>query len=186
MNITALVRSLVSAGATPEIILAAIESQEEDACKRRQSARQRQISYRNKKESLNNNDHVTVTTCDSAVTNSDNSSPLVPPSNGFPNPSFTPPYNPPSSEGGAQDAPSPTPPELKIKKKANRITDNWVLPTEWGRWAMNDEGLSYDEVIRQEDKFRDFWLAKAGKDACKQDWQATWRNWIRRTKEGFK
>lgn len=36
------------------------------------------------------------------------------------------------------------------------------------------------EVDRQAIRFRDFWIAKAGKDAAKQDWQATWRNWIRR------
>lgn len=74
----------------------------------------------------------------------------------------------------------------KKKIKATRLPEDWVLPTEWGLWAMQEEMLTRDEVIRQEDKFRDFWLAKAGKDACKQDWQATWRNWIRRTKEGFK
>ena len=30
--------------------------------------------------------------------------------------------------------------------------------------------------------FADFWHAKAGKDACKLDWLATWRNWIRNQK----
>ena len=28
-------------------------------------------------------------------------------------------------------------------------------------------------------KFADFWHAKAGKDAAKLDWCATWRNWCR-------
>ena len=28
-------------------------------------------------------------------------------------------------------------------------------------------------------KFHDFWAAKGGKDGCKLDWQATWRNWSR-------
>lgn len=28
-------------------------------------------------------------------------------------------------------------------------------------------------------KFTDYWLAKAGRDAVKLDWEATWRNWIR-------
>jgi len=33
--------------------------------------------------------------------------------------------------------------------------------------------------------FRDYWIAKAGKDGVKLDWLATWRNWIRneRTKQ---
>ncbi|MCA1440457.1 hypothetical protein I6F07_09570 [Ensifer sp. IC4062] len=29
------------------------------------------------------------------------------------------------------------------------------------------------------EKFRDYWCAKAGREATKLDWQATWRNWIR-------
>jgi hypothetical protein len=29
------------------------------------------------------------------------------------------------------------------------------------------------------EKFRDYWAAKAGKDACKVNWNATWRNWVR-------
>lgn len=29
------------------------------------------------------------------------------------------------------------------------------------------------------DKFRDYWVAKTGKDATKHDWLATWRNWCR-------
>lgn len=28
--------------------------------------------------------------------------------------------------------------------------------------------------------FRDYWMAKAGKDAAKLDWQATWRQWVRK------
>ena len=30
------------------------------------------------------------------------------------------------------------------------------------------------------DQFRDYWIAKSGKDATKADWSATWRNWVRR------
>jgi hypothetical protein len=30
--------------------------------------------------------------------------------------------------------------------------------------------------------FRDHWLSKAGKDARKVDWSATWRNWCREDK----
>jgi hypothetical protein len=32
-------------------------------------------------------------------------------------------------------------------------------------------------------KFVDYWIAKSGKDAVKLDWDATWRNWIRRAGE---
>lgn len=29
------------------------------------------------------------------------------------------------------------------------------------------------------DSFRDYWVAKPGKDGVKLDWLATWRNWVR-------
>lgn len=32
-------------------------------------------------------------------------------------------------------------------------------------------------------KFRDYWQARAGKEGVKLDWQATWRNWVRRSIE---
>jgi len=40
-------------------------------------------------------------------------------------------------------------------------------------------GLSASQAQNESAKFRDYWSAKAGKDAAKLDWPATWRNWIR-------
>ncbi|WP_208438210.1 DUF1376 domain-containing protein [Bartonella taylorii] len=42
------------------------------------------------------------------------------------------------------------------------------------------EGLPPERVKVEIAKFRDYWTAKSGKDATKIDWQATWRNWIRK------
>ncbi|UTO29094.1 YdaU family protein [Bartonella harrusi] len=42
------------------------------------------------------------------------------------------------------------------------------------------EGLPPERVKVEIAKFRDYWKAKTGKDATKTDWQATWRNWVRR------
>lgn len=194
MSATLIAKALASTGATADQIAAAIEAYEtpiiERQAQKRENARQRQIRLREKKESFNNNCHITHYTRDSAlqgVTVRDTPSPLVPPSNGFPTPlPITPPYNPPSLEVSARDALPTTPKELKKSKRAERLSKEWVLPTEWGKWAMDEEGLTYEEVIRQEDIFRDHWFAKPGGDACKSDWQATWRNWIRRSKVGFK
>lgn len=33
--------------------------------------------------------------------------------------------------------------------------------------------------------FADHWRAKPGRDGCKVDWLATWRNWCRRESSGF-
>ncbi|EJF83595.1 DUF1376 domain-containing protein [Bartonella rattimassiliensis] len=48
------------------------------------------------------------------------------------------------------------------------------------------EGLPPERVKVEIAKFRDFWNAKAGKDASKRDWQATWRNWVRNSKDNPK
>ena len=39
------------------------------------------------------------------------------------------------------------------------------------------------DLRAEHDKFTDYWIAKAGKDARKVNWNATWRSWIRRTAE---
>lgn len=67
------------------------------------------------------------------------------------------------------------------RKRATRLPETWVLPLEWGQWAVK-EGWP-ETVIRSEaDKFRDYWIGKSGKDATKADWSATWRNWMRNCK----
>lgn len=78
-------------------------------------------------------------------------------------------------------------PELKREAKASpkkaplgsRLGEDWFLPRAWGEWAMA-EGVS-QEIIRSEaDRFKDYWISVAGAKGRKADWQATWRNWIRK------
>jgi hypothetical protein len=42
------------------------------------------------------------------------------------------------------------------------------------------EGLSADQVAREADRFRDYWRGQPGQRGVKLDWQATWKNWIRK------
>jgi hypothetical protein len=51
------------------------------------------------------------------------------------------------------------------------------LPDEWSQWAARECGLSPPQVRETAECFADYWHAKAGSDACKRDWFATWRNW---------
>jgi uncharacterized protein YdaU (DUF1376 family) len=72
----------------------------------------------------------------------------------------------------------------KIKEeksqRGSRLANDWVLPVEWANWAKNERPeLDTKQVFEQ---FKDYWCAKAGKDAIKLDWTATWRNWVRNTK----
>ena len=69
------------------------------------------------------------------------------------------------------------------KKRGSRLPDDWRLPKSWGEWSMKEFPAWSAETVRAEaDKFKDFWIAKAGKDGAKLNWEATWRNWCRNAK----
>lgn len=64
--------------------------------------------------------------------------------------------------------------------RGSRLPKDWALPDEWRAWA---EGERPDlDPNKTADRFKDFWIAKAGKDGVKLDWSATWRNWCRSEK----
>ena len=64
-----------------------------------------------------------------------------------------------------------------------RLPTTWVLPVSWGLEAQRlCPGLTVERIREIADEFRDYWVALPGTKACKLDWEATWRNWVR--KEG--
>ncbi|WP_375613676.1 YdaU family protein [Bartonella sp. AP153HLJHH] len=76
-----------------------------------------------------------------------------------------------------------------VPKKAKRAKANrgCRLPTDFEPdydFAIA-EGLPPERVKVEIAKFRDYWRSKAGANATKIDWQATWRNWVRRAIEGL-
>lgn len=69
--------------------------------------------------------------------------------------------------------------------RGSRLPADWRLPSEWGEWAMQEKpGWTTDDVRRCADMFCDYWHSASGKTATKADWQATWRNWVRREQGG--
>ena len=74
---------------------------------------------------------------------------------------------------------APTRKTRSTVSKATRLPGDWIPPGDWIAWATA-EGMALDRVWREVEVFRDYWTAKSGQDATKADWQATWRNWIRR------
>jgi uncharacterized protein YdaU (DUF1376 family) len=62
--------------------------------------------------------------------------------------------------------------------RGNRIAPNWA-PTITDYAFASSEGMTREDINREADKFRDYWAAKSGREACKLDWSATWRNWVR-------
>lgn len=67
------------------------------------------------------------------------------------------------------------------RKRATRIPDGY-MPSPDLIETMRAECPKVD-LEAEHRKFVDYWRAKSGKDATKLDWDATWRNWVRRAKE---
>jgi len=61
-------------------------------------------------------------------------------------------------------------------KRAHRLPDGWE-PSESDIAFAEGERVNWR---REAASFRDYWHSKAGRDATKTDWSATWRNWVRR------
>lgn len=66
------------------------------------------------------------------------------------------------------------------KSRAARLPKDWQPTDELLRWA--EDARPDVDAKTEAEKFRDYWHAKAGRDACKADWPATWRNWIRNSR----
>lgn len=68
--------------------------------------------------------------------------------------------------------------------KGSRLPADWQLPKAWGEWALQEAPTWAPEQVRKvAERFRDYWIAKPGREGFKADWLATWRNWVRREAE---
>ncbi len=88
--------------------------------------------------------------------------------------------SPPSLRSGYPPCADEGPPS-KPDKRGTR------LPADW---QPGETGMSYalchlrpDKISDEIEKFRNYWCAKAGRDATKLDWNATWRNWVLTAKQ---
>lgn len=74
-------------------------------------------------------------------------------------------------------------PKEQKREQATRSPTGSRLPPDWkpsedeSSWARKERPDL--DIAKQADRFRDYWIAKTGKEATKLDWTATWRNWIR-------
>jgi uncharacterized protein YdaU (DUF1376 family) len=108
-------------------------------------------------------------------------------------------YNENNNEGKAnglfsvnpnESIPEPEPELLKKEdtkvsskeKRGTRISDDWQPSQDDYNQALQ-LGLTTEQVDNEANKFRDYWIAKAGSGAVKLNWSATWRNWCRSAKD---
>ena len=70
-----------------------------------------------------------------------------------------------------------TEPSKNTTLRASRIPDPFPITGEMVEWARTAcPGMDHRAST---ERFVDYWRAKAGRDATKLDWPATWRNWMR-------
>jgi hypothetical protein len=67
-------------------------------------------------------------------------------------------------------------------KRGQRLAPDWE-PSDADVDFAVQRRVNWREEL---ETFRDHWASKSGADACKLDWSATWRNWIRRSRQNVK
>lgn len=68
-----------------------------------------------------------------------------------------------------------------VQTKATRLPIAMQLPDDWLSFAQTERQWEPPTIEGEFQQFLDYWHAKAGRDALKTDWLATWRNWCRRS-----
>ena len=85
---------------------------------------------------------------------------------------------PPTRPDPARPGPSSKEEVRGAAKRGSRIPDSFAVDDLMRQWAKTKAPAV--EVDRETENFRDYWRAKAGRDAVKVDWKATWQTWMRR------
>lgn len=167
--IAAALRHMLAANMDPEAIVAAVAAMEAEMPARasvKSSAAIRQARYRHNKASQNVTDVMPVTENVTPVTLVTVDAP----------PSSPPDKSPPYPQ---KLTPPPTPPrDVAPARKGHRISEEWEPEPLTGKAALMVKVWPPGALERELAKFRNYWLAKSGQAAVKNDWQRTWVNWL--------
>ena len=80
------------------------------------------------------------------------------------------------SEANASSSPAPQPkPKARDPAKGTRLPETWE-PTPADHAYAANLGLTPEEIARAALEFRNYWCARAGRDATKLRWDLTWNN----------
>jgi hypothetical protein len=92
---------------------------------------------------------------------------------------------PPDADTGEDvqpaEATATTNPEPAAGKRprGTRLPPDWSPDEPLRAWTRQQNAGTPVNPHRELDQFRDYWVAKAGRDATKLDWSRTWQRWIR-------
>lgn len=94
------------------------------------------------------------------------------------------PVGDPPPAAGATEPPA-KPKKGRKEPTGTRLPADWVLLKPWGEWALTERPDWTADTVRTEAAvFADYWHGAAGAKGRKVDWEATWRNWVRRSNAG--
>ncbi|WP_124609579.1 helix-turn-helix domain-containing protein [Burkholderia seminalis] len=69
----------------------------------------------------------------------------------------------------------------KASAQGARLPADWILTKKLALWALQEQPTWTEEHVRKvAAAFRDHWIAQPGVKGRKTDWEATWRNWVRK------
>jgi len=166
MNLETL-RLLVAKGLSAEDILAVAETM--DAPAGRSAAAERQARYRARQKTQPETVTDDVT---SDVTRDATDSDAAP---SLSRPPLSSPQTP------QQTPPTHTHPDTKPRaRKGHRLPDDWEPAPLTGEIAQVVAGWPPGAIERELARFRDWAASATGPNATKSDWQAAWRNWLRK------
>jgi hypothetical protein len=87
----------------------------------------------------------------------------------------------PSPKSSLRSDLSTLPAKPKSGNRGCRLPSDWK-PDDAGR-SLAAELLGNSGARAELDRFRDYWTAQPGARGVKADWDATWRNWVRKASE---
>jgi hypothetical protein len=77
--------------------------------------------------------------------------------------------------------------------RGTRLPIDWAPSDELRKWFLDSFGRNGEwtgplaDIARNEhERFKDYWKAAPGQRGVKLDWEATWRNWMRKAMEGVR
>lgn len=178
----AVFRAMVANGATPEMLLAVVEAaaavEEQKKAKKRADAAVRQQRFRDKNKGQEGQE-VTPNNASNALQGVTECDSVTAPPSPSPLPSPCTPNQPPA----------PTHPDINTRGRARvaaRMPEGWEPEPLAGPIAEAVAKWPPGALDRELDKFRDWARSTAGPNAKKSDWQATYRNWLRKADEDGK
>jgi hypothetical protein len=86
----------------------------------------------------------------------------------------------PETEAYREETEEDIPPTSAREKDAVCKMPFTEIPNEWATWAINEKGWNQEILQDVWSLFREYWQTGKGKGTKREEWTATWRQWVRK------